>query len=464
MSHERNRGPKRTAVLAITAALLAAAAGAEALFYREAEKDGRLFVFASAAAFEAWERWGTLAAPVERPAIGPRGEAVVAESEAALALYRSMHALPAERQRQEKPAEDKTKIYWKDGRTTLETDNAEISLSNRIQFRFTDEMPVAPSQLPGTENPGDSKASFRVRRAKTRLEGWFWRKELTFDLSVAWAGPDPGVSNGTPLEDMRISYDVSGRGACRVSVGQFKVPFGRQEQTSSGRLQFADRDLLSGDITSPLSGNFTHGRDVGISVDGLLANDLVEYGAGVFNGNARNAIDNDNTKFQYDAHVTFQPFGNVAYSEGDFETKDKPLLALGAEFENNNLWGATNANDFDTTTWGGYAIFKYRGASLFAEYFPRNLAPESGASFNSNGYHVQAGYFLKRDVFEVAFRYASWDPTSAIPNNDQSEVGGAVSYYVKKHNLKFQADYRKLEDKGSQTTSKELRVQTQLVF
>ena len=464
MSQERNLGLVRTAVLAVAAAMLAVSAGADALFYREAEKEGRLFVFASAAAFETWEASGNLAAPVERKAMGPHGETVVADSDAALALYRSMHALPAGPLMQEKPDENKARISWKDGTTTLETDNARIALTNRVQFRFTDDMPEAPAQLPGTGHPGESKASFRVRRAKTRLEGWFWRKELTFDLSLAWAGPDPGVSNGTPLEDVRMSYDFSGHGAFRVSVGQFKVPFGRQEQTSSGRLQFADRDLLSGDITGPLSGNFTHGRDVGIDVEGLLAGDLVEYGAGVFNGNARNALDNDNTKFQYDAHVTFQPFGNVAYSEGDFETKNKPLLAIGAEFQNNNLHGATNANDFDTTTWGGYAILKYKGASLFAEYFPRNLVPETGASFNSDGYHVQAGYFVRRDVFELAFRYASWDPTSAIPNNDQSEVGGAANYYVKKHNLKFQADYRKLEDKGTHTTTKELRVQTQLVF
>jgi hypothetical protein len=253
MSQERNLGLIRTAVLAVAAAMLAVSAGADTLFYREAEKEGRLFVFASAAAFETWEASGDLAAPVERKAMGPHGETVVADSEAALSLYRSMHALPAGPQMQEKPDENKARISWKDGSTTLETDNARISLTNRVQFRFTDDMPEAPAQLPGTGQPGESKASFRVRRAKTRLEGWFWRKELTFDLSLAWAGPDPGVSNGTPLEDVRMSYDVSGHGAFRVSVGQFKVPFGRQEQTSSGRLQFADRDLLSGDITGPLS-------------------------------------------------------------------------------------------------------------------------------------------------------------------------------------------------------------------
>jgi phosphate-selective porin OprO and OprP len=464
MSQEWIRGLRRELALTVVAALFASAASAEALFYREAEKDGRVYAFASAAAFETWETSGTLAHPVELAATGPHGETVVCDGEAAVALYRSMHAIAGSPRHQEKPDANKTRIYWKDGRTTLETDNAEISLSNRVQFRFTEQMPEAPFQLPGTDNPGDSKASFRVRRAKTRLEGWFWRKELTFDFSLAWAGPDPGVSQGTPLEDMRLSYDFSGHGAFKVSIGQFKVPFGRQELTSSGRLQFDDRDILSGDITGPLSGDFTHGRDTGVDVEGLLANDRIEYGAGVFNGNARNALENDNGKFQYDAHVTFQPFGDVAYSEGDFETKDKPLLALGVEFENNNLHGATNTNDFDTTTWGPYVVFKFKGASVFGEYFARNRTPELGSSFDSNGYHVQAGYFLKRDVVELAFRYASWDPSSQFPGDDQSEVGGALSYYIKKHNMKIQADYRSLEDKGTATKIKELRIQTQVVF
>jgi phosphate-selective porin len=351
---------------------------------------------------------------------------------------------------------DKVHIEWKDGRTTLKMENAEISLSNRVQFRLTDQIPDDSVQLPGTVAPGDAKPSFRVRRAKTNLTGWFWRKELTFDLQLAWAGPDPGASAGSPLEDLQITYDVSGKGTLRVSAGQFKVPFGRQEQTSSGRLQFCDRDLLSEE--------FTRGRDVGVQVDGAWARGHIEYGLGAFNGNSRNRVDNDNAKFQYDGHVTFQPWGDVRYSEGDFESKDKPLAAFGVELENNNLHGATNVNDFDTTIWGGFAILKYRGASFFGEYFARSRQPEAGPSFGSNGWHVQGGYFIRRDTLEVALRYATWDPTDTAATNDQSEVGGAVSYYVKKHNLKFQADYRSIEDKTAGTKSKELRVQTQVVF
>ena len=52
---------------------------------------------------------------------------------------------------------------------------------------------------------------------------------------------------------------------------------GRQEMTSSNRLEFADRDLLSGE--------FSRGRDVGVQLWGLLGKGKVEYRAGIFNGN-----------------------------------------------------------------------------------------------------------------------------------------------------------------------------------
>jgi hypothetical protein len=68
------------------------------------------------------------------------------------------------------------------------------------------------------------------------------------------------------------------------------------------------------------------------------------------------------------------------------------------------------------------------------------------------------------DVLEVAGRYATFDPTDAVANDDQTEVGGAVSYYVKGHNLKSQADYRRIEDQGARTKNRELRVQTQVAF
>jgi len=363
------------------------------------------------------------------------------------------------------------KIVHEDGATTLTLENAEISLSNRLQFRFIEEIPPDTVRLPGTTADGQSKPSFRIRRAKTSLEGWFWKKELTYEVQLSWAGPEAGASTQTPLEDALLTWDASKKGAFKITIGQFKVPLGRQEMTSSGHLQFADRSILNAE--------FTRGRDVGIQLNGRVANGKVEYFAGVFNGNAASRNSNDNTKLQYNARVSFEPFGKVAYSEVAFEAWDKPLLAIAGQFESNDLSGATNLTDLNTTIFGADLMYKYKGFSLFAEYYNRKRTPEavsgpssatsgpaaqSGGAFHSNGYNVEAGFFLKRDKVQVAARYAEYDPSDQVPSNKRSEKGGVFNYFILKHTLKVVADFRALHDVLVKETSKELRIQTQFIF
>ena len=362
-------------------------------------------------------------------------------------------------------------IRHEDGKTTLTMEDAEIVLSNRVQFRFTDEIPAGNVRLPGTTGDGQSKPSFRIRRAKTSIEGWFWKKELTFEVQLSWAGPEAGASTLTPLEDARLTWDASKKGSFMITIGQFKVPLGRQELTSSGKLQFADRSLLSGE--------FTRGRDVGIQAHGRVSNNKVEYFAGIFNGNSASRTSNDNTKLQYNARVSIEPLGKVSYSETAFEGWEKPLFAIAAQFENNDLSGATNLTDFNTTVFGGDAVYKYKGFSLFAEYFNRKRKPEarsgtssansgqatqSSGSFNSNGYNLEAGYFLKKDKAQVALRFAGYDPSDKVPSNNRRETGGVFNYFILKHTLKVVMDFRGIRDDLSKETNKELRVQAQFIF
>jgi hypothetical protein len=317
-------------------------------------------------------------------------------------------------------------------------------------------MPDDKTQLPGTDSPGDSRGSFKIRRAKTTISGWVLRKELTVDFQLSYVGGDPGATASAVLEDAEIAYDISRKGTFRVHAGQFKVPFGRQEMTSSEKQQFNERSILSGE--------FTRGRDQGVMLSGRVAGQRLDYFLGVFNGNQRNKANNDNGKYQYDARVVFQPWGDVKYSEGDFESSDKPLLAVAAQFESNNQWGATNTNDLDTKTLGGDVVFKYRGFSVLGEAFWRDRKPEVGASFKSPGYNLQAGYLFLDRRLEVAARYAWWDPSDAIANNFRSEVDTIVTYFFAQHHLKIAGDFRLLKDEARNTTDKELRVQTQIVF
>ena len=332
-----------------------------------------------------------------------------------------------------------------------------LQILNRVQFRWTHEAPDEDVQLPGTSEPGTGKGSFRIRRAKTELTGWVWKRELTYELQLSWAGPEPGASTTTPLEDFLLNYDISGDGSFQATVGQFKVPLGRQELTSSHRLQFPDRDILSGE--------FSRGRDIGVQLWGKLAGDKVEYRAGIFNGNPASRLENDNDRYQYNARLMFQPWGDVKYSESDLEWSPRPLLAVAGQFESNNLHGATNADDFNTRVLGVDAAFKWRGFSAFGEYFARHRTPEQSASFDSNGFHVQAGYFVVRNRLEVAARFARFDPSDAIPNDDREEIGAALNYHLRPlHLLKMQGDWRRLKDEGRSQATHEVRLQTQIVF
>jgi hypothetical protein len=386
-----------------------------------------------------------------------RAEELVLE-DAAPAAEAKTAADPA--QTEQKPFE----LYWKDGETVFKTDGFQVALSNRVQFRFTDLMPDDRQQLPGTANPGDSIKGFRVRRAKTSLEGWFWRPEFQYELQIGWAGSDAtgGSATFSGLEDAYLNWDASKKGAFMVQAGQFKVPFGRQEITSSEKQQFIERSILSGE--------FTRSRDVGVQLWGRVAQGKLEYRAGVFNGNGRNKPINDNDKLQYDARLTFEPWGSVGYSESDFESKDHPLLAVAVEFESNDNARTLSAppggflTNFNDTTFGGDVVFKYKGFSAYGELFLREREPEQAASFNSNGYIVQSGFFVKRNVFELAFRYASWDPHDEIGDDNQSEIGGVANYYFLKHRFKLQADYRQVEDRVQDQTAKEFRAQLQFVF
>ena len=91
---------------------------------------------------------------------------------------------------------------------------------------------------------------------------------------------------------------------------------------------------------------------------------------------------------------------------------------------------------------------------------------DSDASVRSHGFYVQAGYFIIPSDLEVAARYGYIDPNRDVSNDLRSEVGGAVSYYFHKHNLKLQADVRNLHRQvaAGSTDDMQYRLQAQIIF
>ena len=461
-----------TAGAVLLGLVVAEGARAQGMYYKEIQRDGRIYVFNDAKRAANFEAGGEIGVALSRIGAGPNGETVVADSETALELFFFKHGIS---EVVEKPASPIQKVEWRDGKTRFTLGkNFYMEMSNRIQPRFTLEVPADSVRLPGTGDIGDPKGSFRIRRAKLKLEGWFYKPELAFELQLNW----PDVNNTPPsqfVEDANIDWDVSKKQTFRVKFGQFKAPFGRQQLTSSGAQQFVDRALLDA--------RYNDARETGLALWGIVGGNKLDWRAMVSNGNGRTQTLNDNDKFLYSGRVMWQAVGNTRMNqwgsgalltEGDLgDSANGPLLALAGNLSNNNRHNATMGVDLDNTTWALDYTVKYKGFASVAEYAVRESRPETGTDLTDQGFLVQASYAWKApgipgaSFWEVAARFAQVDPTDLVASNDRSEIGGAVSYYYNRHNLKVQADYRSLKDEAlssARDTNQEFRLQTQFIF
>ena len=451
------------------ALVLSSVALAQGFFYKEVAKDGRIYVFNLGAEYERWAQTGETGRAITKLTYGPAGETVVFDSEEAIDLYNFKHEIA---EVVTKPKPPRLELVWRDGKTRITTDSAYLEMSTRLQMRYTHELPDDSIQLAGTAAKGDDKGSFRIRRAKFKLEGWAMKPWLTYEFQLNI----PGVATtnaGAILEDASLDWDVSkGKNLFRIKFGQFKPAFGRQEMTSSGSQSFVDR--------SEVSNQYVRGRETGLAVWGTTANNKIEWRAGLSNGNGLTRSANDNDSFQYNARVMFQPTGRQAltqrawasgpfYSQTDFESSDFPIFAIAANFEHNDFFRTTTANDLKDTVYGLDFVYKFKRFFATAEYYNRKRTPETGLSFQSDGFFGEATYLLtSRRQWEVGLRYGQFDPTDKVGSNLRKEVRGEVSYYYARHNLKVQADFGQLQDLaangGKGTKNKELRVQSQIVF
>ncbi|HEY4491427.1 MAG TPA: hypothetical protein VI958_05470, partial [Acidobacteriota bacterium] len=105
---------------------------------------------------------------------------------------------------------------------------------------------------------------------------------------------------------------------------------------------------------------------------------------------------------------------------------------------------------------------------VFFEDFERTVDNKlTGAETDERGFNAQAGYFILKQKFEVAGRYAEIDPNKDAGNDKQREFGVAFGYFYNKHNMKLQGDFRRLENETAAPPLDEInefRLQLQFIF
>jgi phosphate-selective porin OprO and OprP len=316
-----------------------------------------------------------------------------------------------------------------------------------------------------------------LRRMRVVFTGDAMGPRLTYYVQLGFANLDMEPDLRVPLRDAYVTW-APARDA-HLRVGQMKVPFGRQRVVSSSALQMVDRSISVAELNLD--------RDVGLRLfsDDLFGlNNRLGYSLGIFGGDGRNRTGRA-AGLLYVARAFVQPLGVFDdEQEADLDRTPSPRVRVGggvAYNQNTNRPRSTTGlpyptGTFDYTHLGLDAAAKHRGLSLSGELLYRRAdrdrlealsdgTPVTLASRSGWGGYIQAGRMVSERV-EVTGCYGrilprrGTDP-SLVP---ASELGGGVSFYPRRQDLKLQADYFHLGAEDDEPDGRQLRIQLQVFF
>ena len=318
---------------------------------------------------------------------------------------------------------------------------------------FEGRFPVAGAGVFGSS---EVKDRFRVRRARLNVSGDYaeqveFKLEGDFQLSVA------SGSTRTAFAATDLSANWHAYPHVNVKLGQFKAPFGMEQLTSDSRLFSIESSL----VTIALAPE----RQIGVQLWGRpFATlwpenpDLLTYYLGMFNGNGRNTLVNDNSEFMYagrlevlalrskilNEEATVRLGMNGLSSRDAANTSYSGALALNDDGSLSGFSlptaGGREAYGFDATI--GVGPFDLRGEYLNQRVYSREVEGRvpHWQNFRSDGYYVQGSYFVVAKKLQFVTKWESFNPGQG-PDDDIQSVTAGLNYYIRGDDIKLLANY-----------------------
>jgi hypothetical protein len=335
---------------------------------------------------------------------------------------------------------------------------------------------------------GDDRHFIEIAKARIVLGGHLWGPDTRYALELGLAAREldrgPVRVDGMPSETdaLRQGPVLNAYVDCKhlrdlsLRVGQFKVPFSRQQLAAEPELAAVERGL-----TDPI---FAFGRDIGVDLysDDLLGLDLLRYHVGVYGGEGRNTWERTlgagDAGFLYDVRIELLPLGVFdEFTEVDFE-RGGPRLSLGTAYALlqsdatsplavqylGAIFDAGSARpvvDFNAHNFTADAMFMAAGFTAQAAFHLRKVTGVPGGR-DGIGFLIAANYLLQAVPLAPGASYALIRGADDSALEDNNELVVFLDYFLAEHLLKLQLDYSRLwGDAGFGEGSDRVRLQLQ---
>ncbi len=307
-----------------------------------------------------------------------------------------------------------------------------LNIGGQFQFRWLVDLQ--------SDRADEVESGFQVRRMKVKFSGvvgYIDRGPIKYAVTLAGDRGDGVVE----VEDYYVTLPVAD--GVTITMGKFKIPFLRQELTSSSRQIAVDRGLATEYFTLDRSEQIV----INYKGDNFVFNFSINDGADEEFSN----FGSDPVEIAFAARGEYVVMGSASQGKDTFawDGEDQFLVIGGALFYQvgDGINGDNSSeSDADYFAWTVDALYENAGFAIMAAIMGGHISIDGDPSGPSPlldrdmiGALVEASYFVVPDTLAPFVRFEWIDPDIAGADDVLALTFG-INYFLKKHNAKFTAD------------------------
>lgn len=294
-----------------------------------------------------------------------------------------------------------------------------MEVGGQVQFRY-----IANN---AEDRADETDSGFQLRRTKINFGGHIADPKIGYFVQIATDYTDGNVF----LEDAILSYDLTDD--LKLSGGKFKLPFLREELTSSKYQLAVERSSVAEFFT------LNRAEQIQLAYDSEMIRAAVSVNDGSNSETSDYASDAVEAAFTGRVDIKLTGDWDQARDFSAWSGEDLALFVGGAAHY--ELGDGANGAAADYFAWTVDGSVETNGLNVFAAFNGGHINPDAAGAADRDMYGAvaQAGYQVIADTLEPFVRWEWLDDDAAGTENLQVASAG-FNWFFKGHNAKLTTD------------------------